>query len=371
MKEIRIGMVGSGAMARNHASALALYPCFYNIPVILNAVAVASPTAARCKAFAEQYGFSEAQQLEAFWKRTDLDAVIIAGPNHLHAEHYLAAAAMPNVSRIYIEKPICTTSSEQEQMRQVYERQGEKKLVQTGFQFLQMGALRRALTLVRQGMLGKVIHFEVRYLHSGYLQSEYRDKRRLRLEPALSGGALADLGSHAASLLIAFLGEELEVLSAANSGTFTDVPATSDLCTMALLKAKGSDAIGSITASRISAGAGDQLELEIRGYEGAIRFSTLMPDHLGIFSGRHHEWTNVVCGNDYGESSCFPAAKVSAGWLRSLVHAHYLFWGGQDPNAFIPLLPHGFAVQRLLYDIVDKAGLRKSARSDMRDNYGK
>jgi hypothetical protein len=50
--------------------------------------------------------------------------------------------------------------------------------------------------------MGKPIHFSARYLHSGYLEKDYRDSRRNRLMATPTGGALADLGPHVLSLLI-------------------------------------------------------------------------------------------------------------------------------------------------------------------------
>jgi predicted dehydrogenase len=200
-------------------------------------------------------------------------------------------------------------------------------------------------------------------LHSGYLDPAYRDRRRSRLQPSEIGGAIADLGSHAISLLIAFLGDELAIIGAKSSGSFEDVPCASDLCASLLLTDERTGAAGSVTASRISAGSGDLLELEIWCTNASLRLSTLQPDmlYLSQRGGTPDHWEQIFCGNDYKPASAFPAANVPAGWLRSLMHAQYLFFGGSDSNAFQPGLDHGLAVQRLV---------RQCAQSMIRNSTG-
>jgi predicted dehydrogenase len=357
MDEHRIAVIGAGSMARCHGLALIALPHYYEYPLrLVRLVVVASSSPERRKAFAERFGFDEALDPEALWTRDDVNAVIIASPNHLHFVHLDQALRMNSIHRIYLEKPPCTTLMEEEQIARRVASGLVGKTVQAGFQFLQMATVRRALRLVRQGDLGEPIHFSVRYLHGGYLKAEYRSQRRSRLRPAPEGGAVADLGSHALSLLVAFLGEELEVIAARSSGAFPEVPPTSDLCTAALLCDTRSGAVGTLMASRITSGASDLLEFELRSSDGAIRLSTERPDLLEVFDARTDSWSVFTCGNDFSPLSTFPARQVSAGWLRSLVHAQHLFLGGTDPDAFIPDLRHGLAVQGLIRRIVEKAG---------------
>jgi len=107
-------------------------------------------------------------------------------------------------------------------------------------------------------------------------------------------------------------------------------------------------------ASRVSAGTGDLLELEIFGTQGALRFSTDRPDGLEIFLTGQGHWESISCGSDYPPVTGFPSPKVPGGWLRSLVHAHYIFLGGRDLDAFHPDLDHALAVQRFIHGAVEK-----------------
>lgn len=356
----RIAFAGAGAIARAHAYALAALPYYYaGVPERVR-VAVASRTRDKAAAFAARFGFSEAVELDELWRREDIDTLFIAGPNESHCGQLCAALRMPGIRRIYLEKPVCISAAEEGRIEQAAVPDGVA--VQTGFQYLQMPAARRALKMWRRGEFGDPVHFEARYLHDGYLDRAYRDARRSRLQPTPAGGALSDLGSHAFSLLAAFLGTDLEVVAARQSGRFDDVPEDSDLCTSALLEHRGSGAAGSVVASRVSAGAAESLDLEIRGTLGAFRFSGDRPDVLESAVRLSRTWNATPCGGEYLPASAFPGANTTGGWLRSLVHAHYLFFGGADADAFIPDLRHGLAVQRLLRATAVRLGRPADAR---------
>lgn len=146
----------------------------------------------------------------------------------MHFKHLEQALGMPGVKRIYLEKPVCASLQEEEKMKDFTERDGEIK-IQVGFQYLQTSSVREALQFWKSGKLGKPVHFDLKYYHGDYLQAGYREKRVTRLTPAPDGGAMADLGSHGISLLMAFLGENLQITGALQSGDFPDVPSGSDL----------------------------------------------------------------------------------------------------------------------------------------------
>jgi predicted dehydrogenase len=347
--ELKIAFLGSGSIARSHAYALSALPFYYADAPRLRRWAVASPSTARREEFAHRFGFEHALAPEDLWRMRDIDALFIATPNDAHAEPVLKGleAAIP---RIYVEKPLCVTSSEEEKLASAATRLGGAR-VQVGFQFLQMSAVRTALRMWRETPQ-RVVHFAARYLHGSYLKREYRDQKRWRLLPAPAGGALVDLGSHVLSMLVAFLGEDLDVLGAAASGFLPDVPEQSDLCSTLLLRHRATGGVGTVVASRVSAGAGDLLEFELRSESTSVRFSTQRPDGLEVFRDPGG-WQSLDCGCDYRPQCVFPSAHTPSGWLRSLVHAHYVFFGGEDPGGFVPDLRHGVTVQRLARTAID------------------
>lgn len=345
-ESVRIGFLGSGGIAQSHAYALDALKYYYkNIPHI-EKVLVASPTPTHREGFAQRFVFGEAVQPEAVWEREDIDTLYILGTNETHTPQLLKAAAMPSIRRIYVEKPIGISQQDIEDLQALNNR-GHDKFIMVGFQFLQKSPLRKAIDHWRSGAFGAPVHFRAEYFHDSYLDPAYRKKRSGRLLPIPQQGAAVDLGSHPLSLLTAFLGDTLVVKTAAISGGFKDVPKHSDLCTTLLLEEPTSGAIGTLVASRISPGTGDLLKIDIWGTRGALLFSTENPDCYQTYLP-DEGWRTHQVNSDYAPISTFPADYTPSGWLRALVHNHYLFLGGEAGISIIPDLAHGIQVQRLL-----------------------
>ncbi len=344
--KINIGFLGAGGIARAHAFALNSLKYFYNeVPEIIFE-AVCSARKENRDAFAAKFGFKKSLSLDEFSADTDINTVLILGPNNVHFDHFKLALAMPSVSRIYLEKPVC--SNEQEEMEMLRLLENCDKQIQVGFQYLQTASIREALTFWHSGVLGKPIHFDLKYYHGDYLQKSYRDKRTTRLTPAPDGGAMADLGSHGISLLMAFLGDNLQITGAMQAGRFADVPNDSDLFSSLSLVQMENFAAGSLSASRISSGTGDLVTLEIYAEKGMLRYSSHTVDYFEYYLEETGQWTKQVVGSNYHPISSFPSGHVPPGWLRSMIHAHYIFTTGCDPKAFVPDLKHGLAVQRIV-----------------------
>ena len=357
-EKVVIGFLGAGGIAQAHAFALNSLRYFYpEIPEILFE-AVCSARKESRDAFAEKFDFKKSLSIEEFRSNTDINTVLILGPNKVHFEHLKLALEMPSVKRIYLEKPVCSSLAEEQLMAKIAVE--SEKVIQVGFQYLQTASVREALAFWRSGKLGNPIHFDLKYYHGDYLQQSYRNKRVTRLTPAPDGGAMADLGSHGISLLMAFLGENLQITSAFQAGRFDDVPEDSDLFSSLSLVHPENYAAGTMSASRISSGTGDLVSLEIYAEKGMLRYSSHSVDYFEYYLEETGQWTRQVIGSNYMPISSFPSGHVPPGWLRSMIHAHYIFLGGKDPKAFVPELKHGLAVQRI---VRETAGFLKAYRN--------
>jgi 2-hydroxy-4-carboxymuconate semialdehyde hemiacetal dehydrogenase len=80
---IRVALVGYGVIAGQHAVALRELGC--------TLAAVAGPNAASAGAFAEQYGVGRVATFDDVIGANDVDAVVVASPNGVHAEQTIAA----------------------------------------------------------------------------------------------------------------------------------------------------------------------------------------------------------------------------------------------------------------------------------------
>lgn len=342
-----IGFVGAGGIARAHAFALNSLRYYYNDSPETESEAVCSASVQSRTTFARQFGFRSSVSFEEFIANNKINTVYILGPNRVHYEHLKAAAVMPSIKRIYIEKPVCSTLEEEIQMAQIAKENPDIK-IQAGFQFLFMPSVREALIFWKSGKLGNPLHFDLKYYHGDYLQKEYRAKRTTRLTPAPDGGAMADLGSHAISLAIAFLGNKLNITGAIQSGKYNDVNPGSDLFSLIALYDDETGAAGTLSASRISSGTGDMLCMEIFAENGALRITSQSPEFYEYFLEDTGTWNRIMTGSHYKPVSSFPSGHVPPGWLRSMIHAHYVFLTGNDPKAVVPDMTHGLAAQRLV-----------------------
>jgi predicted dehydrogenase len=351
-----IGFIGTGGIARSHAFSLNSLKYYYNDSPEVNFISVSSAREESRTKFAKSYGFPKAQNLEEFVNNSNLNTVFILGPNKVHYEHLKLALQMPKVSHIYLEKPVCASETEEQQMKSMLKNLKPGIKIQVGFQYLLTASLREALSFWNSGILGKAIHFDLKYYHGDYLQKSYRDKRQNRLTPAPEGGAMADLGSHGISILMAFFGNDLRILNALQSGSFEDVPGDSDLFSSISLVDPKTNAVGNMSASRVSSGTGDLVYFEIFAEKGALRFSSHAVDYFEYFLEETGQWVKQPVGSHYKPITSFPSGHVPPGWLRSMVHAHYNFLTGKDEGAFVADLNHGLAVQRIVRETADHLG---------------
>ncbi|HCE56384.1 MAG TPA: hypothetical protein DER09_00975 [Prolixibacteraceae bacterium] len=348
MELVKVGFLGAGGIAQAHAYSMDVLKYYYPVVPEIIRESVASVRPESREKFAQKFGFAKAETVEEFTVNKNIDTVFILGPNNVHFDHFQLALQMPAVKRIYLEKPVCSSLEEEEKMKALLKSANPSIKIQVGFQYLMTSSVREALNFWKSGKLGKPIHFDLKYYHGDYLQTAYREKRVTRLTPAPDGGAMADLGSHGISLLMAFLSEDLQITSALQGGGFEGVPAGSDLFSSLSLFDPESGAVGNLAASRISSGSGDLVQLEIYAENGAIRYSSQNSEHFEYYIEGSNQWIKQMVGSNYQPVTSFPSGHVPPGWLRSMVHAHYCFFTGNDERSFVPDLKHGLAVQRIV-----------------------
>jgi predicted dehydrogenase len=347
-----VGFIGSGGIARSHAFSLNSLKYYYNDVPEIELALVCSATRESRELFAKRYGFAKSCGLDDFIDNGNIDTVFILGPNKVHYEHFRAVLGMKSIKRIYLEKPVCSTPREEASIRKLAGSNPSVR-VQVGYQYLFISAIREALALWKSGKLGKPVHFDLKYYHSDYLRKEYRDRRASRLTPAPDGGAMADLGSHAISFLLAFFGHHIRITGALQAGHFDDVIDESDLFSQISVFDEATHAAGTLSSSRISAGTGDNLSLEIYAEKGAIRYSSVLPDFFEYFTEESGLWIRQLTGSNYKPFTNFPSGHVPSGWHRPMIHAHYVFLTGSQSEPVIPDIEHGLQVQRLVRETAE------------------
>jgi predicted dehydrogenase len=159
---IRVGIIGCGywgpKLLRNFANNAA-----FEVVAVADRKPHAREEAARTKPGIIQ--FEEASDLLA---RDDIDAVVIATPV---ATHYpMAKAALEKGKHVLVEKPMCRTVAEAEELVAMARRLGRVLMVDHTFLFT--GAVQTMAKIVKSGQLGKICYFDSMRLNLGLFQSD-------------------------------------------------------------------------------------------------------------------------------------------------------------------------------------------------------
>lgn len=198
MDKVRIGLTGAGWIGREHARNLLRNP-----RARLAAVCDADPAAAQRLKAETGADFRIHSRYEELLK-DELDAVVIASPNALHAEMAVAAAAAGKA--IYCEKPMAITMADARRVRKAVAEAGVPYLI--GYHRRLNPLYRHLHGLVREGRFGSLFMAESDYLH--HIPGDWGIWSWLGKEAA--AGSLFHAGSgHNVDLLRYFCGEVAEV----------------------------------------------------------------------------------------------------------------------------------------------------------------
>ena len=145
---IHLGLIGAGLMGTNHIERLAECPQEDNIRL----VAVSDVYQKRLSRAADACQGDGYLDYRALLDRNDIDAVVIATPDHWHAK--MSIEAMEAGKHVYVQKPMTLTIEQALQLRNEVRRLG--KVVQVGTQHTAEDAVWKAREAIQAGRIGKV-----------------------------------------------------------------------------------------------------------------------------------------------------------------------------------------------------------------------
>jgi predicted dehydrogenase len=119
----------------------------------------------------EAYKCEGALDYREILARKDVDAVIVATPDHWHAK--IALEAMDSGKDVYLEKPMCHTIEEARQLAQTVNE--TKRIVQVGSQTTSGDQWHKARKAIADGMIGKHIMSQGSY-HRNSVEGEWNWK---------------------------------------------------------------------------------------------------------------------------------------------------------------------------------------------------
>jgi predicted dehydrogenase len=178
-RPIRYAVVGLG-----HIAQIAVLPAFAHARRNSKLVAVVSDDAAKRKEIARRYKLDHAFSYDEYDDCLEVvDAVYIALPNSMHAEHTIRAARAG--VHVLCEKPRAVTVKECEQMIAACRRGRVKLMIAYRLHFEALNL--EAIDLARKGRLGKL-----KFFNSSFSMTVRRGD--IRTKRAYGGGSLYDIG---------------------------------------------------------------------------------------------------------------------------------------------------------------------------------
>jgi len=190
---IRFGVLGYARIAR-----------LYLIPAMMEAknaipYAIASTNPAKLQEAQKTFGFVKAySDYDSLLLDPDVDAVYIPLPNSLHKEWTIKAAKAGK--HVLCEKPMALTEADCLDMIAAC-REGGVKLMEA-FMYRFTVKIAKLKELLASGTIG-----EVRHIHSTF-RFVMQEGPNIRLDPALGGGSLWDVGCYPVNLIGMILQDE-------------------------------------------------------------------------------------------------------------------------------------------------------------------
>jgi predicted dehydrogenase len=196
---VKYGVIGCGAIAqRRH-----IPECIANPGSML--VAVADPVKERVDELAAKFGAKAYTDYKELLKDPNVDAVVVAGPNSLHASQTIDA--LNAGKHVLVEKPMATTREDAKAMIEAAKKTG--KFLMIGLNQRLMPPHVKAKKILLSGVLGKVLAFRTAFQHPGPEGwSVDAGKSWFFKKGQAFMGVTGDLGVHKADLLRWLLGQE-------------------------------------------------------------------------------------------------------------------------------------------------------------------
>jgi predicted dehydrogenase len=163
---INIGIIGTGGRGYYVGEAFANYAAKNNDACQITAVCDVYEK--RKKRAAERFKCYGTLDWREVVDRKDLDAVIVATPDHWHAR--MALAAMDNGKDVYLEKPMCHTVDEARQLIDTVRE--TKRVLQVGSQTTSADQWYKAKKAIADGMIGQMLMSQGSY-HRNSIEGEW------------------------------------------------------------------------------------------------------------------------------------------------------------------------------------------------------
>jgi predicted dehydrogenase len=368
MKAVRIGLIGSGFMGKAHAWGYRNAGAVFRLPVMPALEILADATPELAAAAARDLGFPRStgdwRELVADPK---VDVVNITTPPQLHAEMALAAIAAGK--HTYLEKPMAPNAATAGRMLDAAERAGVK--TQIGFNYLKNPMIALAREIVASGEIGEVVSF--RGIHAEDYMAGSSTPWHWRLDSAVGGGVVQDLGTHIIAMARHLAGPIAEVSGQVetvvktrptSAGSSETRPVEVDDIARALVRFERGCS-GTLEASWVSAGRKMQIEFELVGSKGALHFNQERFNELRLYqpagNGSRSGFRTILAGPEHSPYGAFcpaPGHQLGFNDLKTIeVHDFLLAVAGEPVVG--PDFREGWEVQKVVDAILRSSHERR------------
>lgn len=326
-----IGLAGFGMIGKVHALAYREIPHYYpNTLPPIQLTAVCTTRADSAQRAMRDGGFNAyTTNIDELVARDDVNVVDICLPNYAHSPAILAAIRAGK--HVIVDKPLAMNAREARAIVDAARAAHVQVGMVCNYRFVP--ALMLAQKMIAEGKLGEIYHYHMDYLHTGYQNPQRPMSWRLRRAQA-GGGALVDLGAHVIDMARFLLGDFVSVESVTRT-FISERPASAnsskrervDVDDAAWLDAKMQNgAQGTLFVTRFATGAVDDMNVQIYGERGAIKFSLQDGNVLQFFDATApasiQGWTRIPTGTQY-QNAVVPPPRSILGWNRT--HAENIF----------------------------------------------
>ena len=364
MKELGVALIGTGFMGKAHALAWRAVHAVFGGDLRPRLEILCEVPAERADVLAGQFGFARATD---DWREAiddpRVDVVSITTPNKLHRELVIAAAEAGK--HIWCEKPLAVTLADAEEMAAAVARAGVTAVI--GYNYTQNPTFLHAVRLVREGAIGRPIHFR------GFVDEDYQADaetpwtwRSLHAEAGL--GVLGDMTCHLISMARRLMGPvrvvAADMQTVHRTRPLPDASGTAEVenedLASALLRFD-SGAQGLISSSRVAWGRKNLLAFEVHGDAGMIAFDQERMNELRLFQAQGDRadqgFRTILAGPEHPPYGLFIPAPghqigvqdqktIEAGALLDMI-------AGRESTAVD--IAEALEIERLIHEIANRA----------------
>jgi len=188
----RLGLIGVGAIGQLHAQSA--------VRAGVEVAGFCDILSERVKEMAEKYPDALATtDIDDLLAAKDIDAVVVAVPNHLHKD--FAIKAMKAGKDVLLEKPMALNTAECDEIIAAMKKTG--RLVQLGFVCRCAPTTRALMTFIASGRLGRIYHARAAWVRRRGIPGL---GRWFTTKSEAGGGVLIDLGVHMVDLIMHLTG---------------------------------------------------------------------------------------------------------------------------------------------------------------------